>query len=227
MLNPTYKIHLIFFGLPSVFHYCWLINFSQVPSAVNPNECRESAAPRSETLARWGVPAGKRVLGFLGRISHEKNPGYYVEVLNKMPHEWIGMEKHKLIRTKNKNGKDTFFFFFLFPFSSCHFILFHFILFFFLFCFFLSLSFPSFGGLNNVIEQCIVSHFLSNNDITRYNGRTTIFRRRTATSGWSHNIHWVPRCVWFSCCSGCYSSSKREGGTLLFFLYSLLIRVCF
>lgn len=80
LLIPPYPIQL---GIP----------LYTVPSAVNANECRTNAAPRNVTRKRWQVPMGTKVLGFLGRISPEKNPQYFVEVMEHMPPDWTGMAK--------------------------------------------------------------------------------------------------------------------------------------
>jgi glycosyltransferase involved in cell wall biosynthesis len=41
--------------------------------------------------ALWNLPVGKKVLLFLGRISSEKNPGFFVDVVQQLGPDWIGV----------------------------------------------------------------------------------------------------------------------------------------
>jgi glycosyltransferase involved in cell wall biosynthesis len=50
-------------------------------------------ASRDALLRAWGVPLrpGLRVLLYLGRISSEKNPQYFMDVVEALPPEWVGV----------------------------------------------------------------------------------------------------------------------------------------
>ncbi|MGV3721264.1 MAG: glycosyltransferase [Actinomycetota bacterium] len=54
-------------------------------SRVTPRQTRE------EIRTGWGVAAEQRVLGFMGRLSGEKNPEALVEGVSYLPDEWVGV----------------------------------------------------------------------------------------------------------------------------------------
>lgn len=67
-----------------------------IPSGIDVGALTPSA-PREELLQRYGVPATTpsgekmRVLLYLGRISSEKNPGFFYEVVDVLPPNWVGL----------------------------------------------------------------------------------------------------------------------------------------
>lgn len=63
-----------------------------IPSGINVKALVPSAS-RDALLREFGVPqpAGLRVLLYLGRISSEKNPQFFYDVVNELPPNWIGL----------------------------------------------------------------------------------------------------------------------------------------
>jgi glycosyltransferase involved in cell wall biosynthesis len=46
---------------------------------------------RDEQRAAWGVPSGRRALGFLGRVTEQKYPEAIPRALEHLPPEWVGV----------------------------------------------------------------------------------------------------------------------------------------
>ena len=61
-----------------------------IPNCFDPERI-EPKASRPETRARWGVEAGRRVALYLGRLSHEKRPLAFLDMLRALPPEWVGV----------------------------------------------------------------------------------------------------------------------------------------
>jgi glycosyltransferase involved in cell wall biosynthesis len=64
-------------------------------AVVIPNgiDLRRLANPRpvAETRARWRIPDGSKVVGYLGRMSNEKNPFAVAKAVAHLPPEWVGI----------------------------------------------------------------------------------------------------------------------------------------
>jgi glycosyltransferase involved in cell wall biosynthesis len=59
-------------------------------NGVAPERVTVRQAP-AETRRAWGVPKGKRVLGYLGRLSSEKHPLALPLTLEYLSHDWVGI----------------------------------------------------------------------------------------------------------------------------------------
>ena len=61
-----------------------------IPSGIP--KCKETATMSVEQLRNtWKVPSGKKVLLLMGRISDEKRPHFFVNVVHALPEEWVGL----------------------------------------------------------------------------------------------------------------------------------------
>lgn len=67
----------------------WRDQVTIIPNGVDPERVKVSRS-RSEVRRAWGVKRGRRVLGFLGRLSREKNPLAFVRTLAHLP-GWVGV----------------------------------------------------------------------------------------------------------------------------------------
>lgn len=45
----------------------------------------------NELRAKWGIPANKRILLFLGRLSDEKQPDFFASVVRNLSDDWVGL----------------------------------------------------------------------------------------------------------------------------------------
>lgn len=55
-------------------------NFSVACNAVDRTRFYPNEAARAATRARWGIGEGERLAGFVGRLNHQKNPEFLLEV---------------------------------------------------------------------------------------------------------------------------------------------------
>lgn len=61
-----------------------------IPNGVDPYRLA-AWDDRKSTRQHWGVPAGKQVVGFLGRCSVEKDPWALVRAVAALPEDWVGV----------------------------------------------------------------------------------------------------------------------------------------
>lgn len=61
-----------------------------IPSIVHRSRFQVQRS-KSELLELWNLPQDKKILMYVGRISREKNPQYFVDVVAQLGPEWIGV----------------------------------------------------------------------------------------------------------------------------------------
>lgn len=84
----TSNIHLPYLSHPSTLFPFFSFVFLSLPFSSFSFQVQRS---KSELLKYWNLPFGKKILLYVGRISLEKNPQYFVDVLSHLSDEWIGV----------------------------------------------------------------------------------------------------------------------------------------